>query len=168
MSIQNMTVKAITRDRVNRTTKRPTCERRGRWPVELGIGPNEDIDWGEVWDTFKIGLATPVDFGTRFRMLIGDLQTRNKRNEPGGCRIGCGCQQEHHIHLIECPRLRPLWMKLTKILETARGRPFQKLNQTIVLGWTSAEGKMEKGSTALFSMLLKIMLVIFLCGGLGK
>jgi hypothetical protein len=102
-----MTTKAITRDRVNRTTKKPTCERENRWPVELGMGPNETIDWGEVWDTFKIGLATPVDFGTRFRMLIGDIQTRNKRNEPGGCRIGCGCAIEDHIHLIECPRLQP-------------------------------------------------------------
>ena len=46
--------------------------------------------------------------------------------------------------------------ELTRILEAARGRPFQKLNQTIVLGWTSTEGTDEKGSvTALFSMLLK-------------
>ena len=75
MTIQIMTAKAITRDRVNRTTKIPTCERRDRWPVELGMGPNEDMDWGEVWDTFNFGLATPADFGTRFRMLIGDLPT---------------------------------------------------------------------------------------------
>ena len=94
MSIRAMAAKEITRDRVDRTTKRPTCERPERWPVELNLGPGEYINWDEVWDTFKIGLATPVDFGTRFRMIIGNLGTRSKRNEPGGCRLGCGCPTE--------------------------------------------------------------------------
>ena len=83
-----MTAKDITRDQVNRTTERPTCEAMNRWPVELGLRQNEAIDWAEVWGTFKIGLATPVDFGTRFRMIIGDLPTRSMRGEPGGCRLG--------------------------------------------------------------------------------
>ena len=34
-----------------------------------------------AWDTFKIGFATPVDYNTRFRMIIGDLATRSKRGE---------------------------------------------------------------------------------------
>ena len=157
MSIRAMTAKFITRDQVNRTTKRPTCERPRRWPVELRLGPGENIVWKEVWDTFKIGLATPVDFGTRFRMIMGDLGTRSKRGEPGGCRLGCGCRTEKHIHLLECPRLRPLWSKLTQILERARGSQFGKLSQAILLGWTTDQGPIEKGSTALFSMLLKIM-----------
>jgi hypothetical protein len=157
MSMKEMTAKIITRDQVNKTTKRPTCERQGRWPVELRLRPGENINWREVWDTFKKGFATPVDFGTRFRMISGDLGTRSKRGEPGGCRLGCGCQVEKHIHLLECPRLRPLWWKLTQILERARGRPFGKLTQAILLGWTTDHGPIEKGSTAMFSMLLKII-----------
>jgi hypothetical protein len=157
MSIDGMNAKDLTRDQVNRTTKRPTCERDDRWPVELHLFGQETLNWPEIWDTFKIGLATPVDYGTRYRMIIGDLATRNKRNEPGGCRLGCGSPIEKHIHLLECPRLRPLWTKLTRILETARGKRFQRRNQAILLGWTTSEGKIEKGSVALFSMLLKII-----------
>ena len=125
--------------------------------MELGLRQNEKIDWNEVWSTFKIGLATPVDFGTRFRMIMGDLGTRSKRGEPGGCRLGCGCRTEKHIHLLECPRLQPLWSKLTHILESRRGQPFGRLSQAILLGWTTDHGLIEKGSTAMFSMLLKII-----------
>ena len=155
--VSEMTAKDITRDRVDRTTKRPTCEDEGRWPVELKLTRGESINWAEVWDTFKIGIATPVDFGTRFRMIHGDLQTRSKRREPGGCRLGCGCPEEHHIHIVECVRLQPLWHKLAGILTAVRGAPFRQLSQTIVLGWTTQDGVVEKGSTALFSMLLKII-----------
>ena len=152
-----MTAKELTRDGVDRTTQRPTCEKPGRWPVQLRLRAYETINWGEVWDTFKIGLATPVDFGTRFRMIHGDLGTRSKRGEPGGCRLGCGCAVEKHIHIIECPRLQPLWNKLTNILESARGRPYRQRSQAILLGWTTEGGAIEKASTALFSMLLKII-----------
>ena len=157
IEFDEMTAKALTRDGVDRKTKRPTCERLNRWPIELRLQAHESINWMEVWDTFKIGLATPVDFGTRFRMIHGDLGTRNKRQEPGGCRLGCGCAIEKHIHIVECPRLQPLWNKLTRILERARGRPYQQRSQAIVLGWTTAGGAIEKSSTALFSMLLKII-----------
>ena len=157
MTIDEMTAKDMTRDQVDRTTVRPTCERIARWPVELRLHPNETIKWSEVWDTFKIGLATPVDFGTRFRMIIGDLGTRSKRQEPGGCRLGCGCPTEKHVHLLECPRLQPLWNKLTRILTRARGKPFKRRSQAILLGWTTRDGRIEKASTALFSMLLKII-----------
>jgi hypothetical protein len=157
MTIDKMNAKEITRSEVDKTTERPTSERDTRWPVELGLARGETIDWSEVWDTFKIGLATPVDFGIRFRFIHGDISTRSKRQEPGGCRLGCGHPEEKHIHLIECPRLHNLWSKLTRILETARGRPFKRLSQAIVLGWTTREGKIEKGSVAMFSMLLKII-----------
>ena len=105
--LHELTVKQMTTVMVEKKTKAPTCERRGRWPVELRMG-NKTIPWTTVWDTFKIGVATPVDYGTRFRMLHGDLGTRSKRGEPGGCRLGCGCPQEKHIHLLRCPILRPL------------------------------------------------------------
>ena len=157
INFDEMTAKELTRDGVDRTTARPTCERPGRWPVELRLHAHETIKWLEVWDTFKIGLATPVDFGTRFRMIHGDLATRSKRREPGGCRLGCGCAMEKHIHIIECPRLQPLWNKLTRILENVRGRPYRQRSQAIVLGWTTQGGAIEKASTALFSMLLKII-----------
>ena len=157
ITIEGMTAKQLTRDQVARTTKRPTCEREGRWPVELRLRPGETVKWSEVWDTFKIGMATPVDFGTRFRMIHGDLATRSKRREPGGCRLGCGCPTEKHIHIVECVQLQPLWKKLTHILEAARGQPFRRLSQAIILGWTTEHGAIEKGSTALFSMLLKII-----------
>ena len=153
MSIAEMTAKDITRDLVNRTTERPTCELETRWPVEFRLPPHEYLNWDEIWDTFKVGLATPVDFGTRFRFIIGDLPTRSKRGEPGGCRLGCGCPTENHIHLLECPRLQPLWRKLARILTTARGKPFKRLTQAIVFGWTTADGRIEKGSITLFSTL---------------
>jgi hypothetical protein len=161
MTIAEMTAKDITRDQVNRTTQRLTCEKETRWPVELGLRQNEAIDWAQVWDTFKIGMATPVDFGTRFRMIIGDLPTRSKRGEPGGCRLGCGCPIEKHVHYLECPRMQPLWRKLARVLERARQRPFKRLAQAILLGWTTEEGRIEKGSVALFSMLLKIIHIEF-------
>jgi hypothetical protein len=161
MTIDEMNAKEITRDRVNRTTVRPTCEDLNRWPVELRLQQHESINWEEVWDTFKIGLATPVDFGTRFRMIIGDLGTRSKRGEPGGCRLGCGCPEEKHVHLLECPRLQPLWNKLTRILQRARGKPFKRRSQAIIFGWTTRDGRIEKGSIALFSMLLKIINIEF-------
>ena len=104
--ITEITVKEMTRDAVDRSTARPTCEADDRWPVELRLQPGEKIDFDEVWDTFKIGIATPVDFGTRFRMIHGDLGTRSKLGEPGGCRLGCGCRIEKHIHLVECHRLQ--------------------------------------------------------------
>ena len=79
-----VTVKQMTRSAVDKTTRQPTCERSDRWPVELKLPAGENIDFKEVWDTFKIGIATPVDFGTRFRMIHGDLGTRGKLGEPGG------------------------------------------------------------------------------------
>jgi hypothetical protein len=161
MTIDEMNAKDITRDQVDRTTKRPTCERKERWPVELRLQRHEKLNWAEIWDTFKVGLATPVDFGTRFRMIIGDLPTRSKRREPGGCRLGCGCPTETHVHMLECPRLQPLWNKLTRILQRLRGRPFRRRSQAIIFGWTTKDGRIEKGSIALFSMLLKIINIEF-------
>jgi len=107
--------------------------------VELNLPQGETIEWEEVWDTFKIGLATPVDFGTRFRMIHGD--------------------QEKHIHLVRCRRLQPMWRKLIRILERLRGSRFVDWRQAVILGWTKAEGKIEKGSVALMSMLLKIIVI---------
>ena len=112
-----------------------------------------------MWDTFKIGIATPVDFGTRFRMIIGDLGTRSKLGEAGGCRLGCGCAQEKHIHLLRCPVIKPIWNKLITILQTLRGKPFRQKEQAILFGWTTDDKTIEKGSTALFSMLLKIIVI---------
>ena len=149
----------MTRDRVDRTTARPTCEKPARWPVELRLQANEAIDFTEVWNTFKIGIATPVDIGTRFRMIHGDLGTRSKLGEPGGCRLGCGCPTEKHVHLVRCARLQPLWNKLTRILERLRGGVFKRREQAIILGWSTEDGIIEKGSTALFSILLKIIVI---------
>jgi hypothetical protein len=64
ITVAEMTAKEITRSQVDKTTERPTCEAANRWPIELGLAPGESIDWSKVWDTFKIGLATPVDFGS--------------------------------------------------------------------------------------------------------
>ena len=157
--LMEMTVKQQTRNSVDKTTQRPTCERLGRWPVELQLNQNEKIDFSKVWNTFKVGIATPVDFGTRFRMIHGDLQTRSKRGEPGGCRLGCGCPTEKHIHLLRCSQLKPLWAKLRNILERLRGRPFREWEQAVILGWTTKDGEIEKGSVALASMLLKIIVI---------
>ena len=52
----------------------------------------QNIEWEEVWDTFKIGFATPVDYNTRFRMIIGDLATRSKRGEGGENNPPIYCQ----------------------------------------------------------------------------
>ena len=103
----------MTDDAVIRKGQRPTCERAGRWSVELGMLQGQNIEWEEVWDTFKIGFATPVDYNTRFRMIIGDLATRSKLGESGGCRLGCGCAEEKHIHIVQCPKLQGLWWKLS-------------------------------------------------------
>ena len=157
--LTELAVRDMTRDAVDKTTQRPTCEAANRWPVELQLGQGERIDFEQVWDTFKVGIATPVDFGTRFRMIHGDLGTRNKLGEPGGCRLGCGCQTEKHVHLVECVRLQPMWQKLISILEKLRGKRFMRWKQAVILGWTTEEGAIEKGSTALMSMLLKIIVI---------
>ena len=78
---------------------------------------------------------------------------------PAG--LGCGCATEKHVHYLECPRLQPLWRKLARILEGARNKPFRNLSQAILFGWTTEEGRIEKGSIALFSMLLKIVHIEF-------
>ena len=54
---------------------------RRRWPVELGMQPGQNIEWEEVWDTFKIGFATPVDYNTRFQMIIRVVATREANGE---------------------------------------------------------------------------------------
>ena len=82
MTIQNMTAKAITRDRVNRTTEQPmaTSERVNREPVELGMGANEAIGWGKVWDTFKIGVH---GYASRFRHAFSDADIGDQTCKPG-------------------------------------------------------------------------------------
>lgn len=144
---------------VEKKTNRPTCERPSRWPIELGLLAGEQIDFKAVWKTFTVGIATPVDFGTRFRMIHGDLHTRSKRGESGGCRLQCGCPQEKHIHLVQCPKILPLWQKIRAILEGARGKPFKCWQQTIILGWSTQEGPIEKGSVAMLSILLKVIVI---------
>ena len=56
-------------------------------------------------------------------------------------------------------RLQPLWRKLIGILEGLRGSRFRDWRQAVILGWTRAEGKIEKGSVAMMSMLLKIVYI---------
>ena len=107
--------------------------------------PGQNIEWEEVWDTFKIGFATPVDYNTRFRMIIGDLATRSKRGEGGGCRLGFGCTEEKHIHIVQCPKLQGLWWKLRGILEALRGRRFVDWDQTVVLGWSYTKKQRSSG-----------------------
>ena len=154
-----LTVKKMTELAVKSKTKRPTCEKNTRWPVELQLGQDAPIKFSEVWKNFSIGLATPVDFMTRFRMIQGDLPTRSKRGEAGGCRLGCGNPREKHIHLVQCPRLTPMWNKLREILEQARGKNFKQYEQITILGWSKEDGIVEKGSMALLSMLLKIIVI---------
>ena len=154
-----LTVKKMTELAVKSKTKRPTCEKNTRWPVEFQMGQDTHIKFTEVWKNFSVGLATPVDFMTRFRLIQGDLPTRSKRGEAGGCRLGCGNPREKHIHLVQCPRLQPLWNKLREILETARSKHFKQFEQITVLGWSTEDGTVEKGSMALISMLLKIIVI---------
>ncbi|MBO8630970.1 hypothetical protein INO08_14700 [Staphylococcus aureus] len=96
---------------------------------------------------------------TRFRLIQGDLPTRSKRGEAGGCRLGCGNPREKHVHLVQCPLLQPLWQKIRDILEAARGKTFRQFEQAIILGWSERDGTIEKGSMALLSMLLKIVVI---------
>jgi hypothetical protein len=60
---------------------------------------------------------------------------------------------------VKCPRLQPLWRKLIEILEGLRGERFKNWRQAAILGWTIEEGKIEKGSVALMSMLLKMLVI---------
>ena len=60
---------------------------------------------------------------------------------------------------MKCTRLQPLWGKLIKILENLRGKPFADWKQAAILGWSTTEGAIEKGSVALMSMLLKIIVI---------
>ena len=82
--------------------------------------------------------------------------------------MGCGCAEEKHIHIVQCPKLQGLWWKLRGILETLRGRRFVDWDQTVILGWSYTKkqrssgrqgGKVEKGSVAMISMLLKIIYI---------
>ena len=52
-----------------------------------------------------------------------------------------------------------MWNKLIRILETLRGSRFRDWRQAVIMGWTTAEGNIEKGSVALMSMLLKIIVI---------
>ena len=64
-----------------------------------------------------------------------------------------------HIHLLRCRRLQPIWLKLVRLLERLRGKRFHDWRQAALLGWTKQEGKIEKGSVALMSMLFKIIVI---------
>mmetsp|Transcript_37778 Transcript_37778/g.86415 ORF Transcript_37778/g.86415 Transcript_37778/m.86415 type:complete len:194 (-) Transcript_37778:231-812(-) len=55
--------------------------------------------------------------------------------------------------------LKPLWQKLQAILEQARRKKFTHFEQISILGWSEQDGTVEKGSMALISMLLKIIVI---------
>ena len=152
--MRDVTVKQMTDHQVARTTVRPTCERQDRWPAILNLN---EIKWEEVWDWFRQGLATPVDFGPRFKMLHGLLGTANKMGTGGGCRLGCGARSEDHIHILRCPILAKIWKRLMRIIETCRGGSYRNREAVILLGWNGQQ--VEKGTVALCSMLLKIILI---------
>ena len=106
---EHIVVKEMTDHITQLTIERPTCERPERWPRIFGVAY---IDWEEVWDWFRQGLATPIDFGPRFKMIHGLLGTANKMGAAGGCRLGCGAAREDHVHVVRCPILRKMWNKL--------------------------------------------------------
>ena len=98
-----------------------------------------------------------MDFGPRFKMIHGLLGTASKMGAPGGCRLGCGEQKETHIHVLRCPVLWKIWEKLIGILEACRGRRYDNPEAIILLGWNGEQ--VEKGTVAMCSMLLKMILI---------
>ena len=151
---KQIVVKEMTNHMVQQNTERPTCERQDRWPTTFGV---QSIEWEKLWDWFRQGLATPVDFGPRFKMIHGLLGTASKMGKPGGCRLGCGEAVENHIHIMRCPILKKMWWKPLEIIENCRGKRYKHREMTLVLGWDGEQ--VEKGTVALCSMLMKIILI---------
>ena len=108
-----VTVRNLTRAFLLPNLDTPSC--KAAWVKRLG-----EIDWLEVGNKYKELLLTPKDFMPHFKCILHRAfltRRKNKKRVEAGdtwCRL-CGGAPESISHLPYCPRITPLFTKLSEL-----------------------------------------------------
>ena len=72
------------------------------------------INFGTLMERYKVGLITPKDFGSHFKLILHRAMLTNPHNpeaETSSCRL-CGLTRESIWHWGECEGLKPIFETL--------------------------------------------------------
>jgi len=108
--LDTITVRDLTRAFSAKGFKEPSCKKK--WEAILGA-----IDWFELGKRYTVGLATPKDFGSHYKLITHRaMRTRGQDWQRVTCRV-CGAAQESIAHWGECGGLRPIFEEMRKFDE---------------------------------------------------
>ena len=103
-----ITVKDLTRALTRQFSEPPTCFTS--WPKRF-----EHIDLRGISERYSVGIVTPVDFGSHYKLVMHNSLLTNPHNPEAispMCRL-CGRCRESLTHFGECIKIKPIfeWLR---------------------------------------------------------
>ena len=101
---------------------RPNCEQNWYSKIHQHISPHIRIPWMRIWRSLGTPLSDPTEEKAARKLLHRAWNAKNRHpKEPDhSCRLGCGAT-ESMLHMITCPRARPLWKACLKFCRDVLG-----------------------------------------------
>ena len=115
------------------------------------------LNWRTLLSRYKLGLGTPKDFGSHFKLILHRAFLTNPHNPNANshlCRL-CKSERESIIHLGKCSWLRPVFETMRKFDHGTKWDDV-KLN---LLGINDMKGTPPEGTSTLHFMLWKHILI---------
>ena len=115
---------------------RPSCEVNWQACTHC-LPPNPSIPWTQIWASIGTELSDPTEEASWRKLIHRAWSSRNRfPKEPNkSCRLGCGCNDESQLHMIECQRAQPLWRAALNFCTTVLGEPFPISTTHAVIFW---------------------------------
>ena len=150
--LDEITVKDLTKEFTRKGIKEPSCIEA--WRKRLG-----ELNWRGIGLRYTVGIITPKDFGSHFKLILHRSMFTNKHNpdaQTTKCRL-CGLYEESIKHLGECWELRPAFEALRKI---DKGEEWDdvKLN---LFGEYHNRGMIPPGTSLIHFQVWKMILIGF-------
>ena len=155
--LDKITTRDLTREFTDKITKAPSCVKKWLEVIEsVGEGVNA-INFRTLMERYKVGLITPKDFGSHFKLILHRAMLTNPHNpeaETSSCRL-CGLTRESIWHWGECEGLKPIFETL-RVFDGGQRWDDLKLN---LFGINEMKGRVPDGTSALHFMAWKFILI---------
>ena len=108
--MDKVSVRDLTKEFTRQFIKEPTCKKA--WEKRLG-----ELNWVGIGRRYTVGIMTPKDFGSHFKLILHRAMFCNKHNPNAtspNCRL-CGLHPESVHHFGTCITLKPIFQALRTI-----------------------------------------------------
>ena len=106
--LDKIRVRDLTKEFTRKLVKEPSCKKA--WQKTLNVEPN----WRGIGERYSVGLLTPKDFMSHFKLILHKHMFTNDHNPNASttsCRL-CGLSIEKVSHWGECRSLKPIFKEM--------------------------------------------------------